>query len=35
VIAIEYARLFDEVHAKTRDLEEALRYRTGSANTST
>jgi two-component system, NtrC family, sensor kinase len=32
VIAIENARLFDEVQAKTRDLEEALRYQTGSAN---
>jgi two-component system, NtrC family, sensor kinase len=32
VIAIENARLFDEVQAKTRDLTEALRYQTGSAN---
>jgi two-component system NtrC family sensor kinase len=32
VIAVENARLFDEVHKKTRDLEEALRYQTGSAN---
>ena len=32
VIAIENVRLFDEVQAKTRDLEEALRYQTGSAN---
>jgi signal transduction histidine kinase/putative methionine-R-sulfoxide reductase with GAF domain len=32
VIAIENARLFDEVRAKTRDVEEALRYQTGSAN---
>ncbi len=32
VIAIENARLFNEVQAKTRDLEEALRYQTGSAN---
>ena len=32
VIAIENARLFDEVQAKTHDLEEALRYQTGSAN---
>ncbi|MFY9958362.1 GAF domain-containing protein, partial [Bradyrhizobium sp.] len=32
VIAIENARLFDEVQAKTRDIEEALRYQTGSAN---
>jgi two-component system, NtrC family, sensor kinase len=31
-IAIENARLFEEVQAKTRDLEEALRYQTGSAN---
>ena len=32
VIAIENVRLFDEVQTKTRDLEEALRYQTGSAN---
>jgi GAF domain-containing protein len=32
VIAIENARLFNEVQAKTHDLEEALRYQTGSAN---
>jgi GAF domain-containing protein len=32
VIAIENARLFDEVQTKTRDLEEALRHQTGSAN---
>jgi GAF domain-containing protein len=32
VIAIENARLFDEVQAKTRDLEEALTYQSGSAN---
>jgi two-component system, NtrC family, sensor kinase len=32
VIAIENARLFDEVHAKTRDLSEALTYQTGSGN---
>jgi two-component system, NtrC family, sensor kinase len=32
VIAIENARLFDEVHAKTRDLTEALTYQTGSGN---
>ena len=31
-IAIENARLFDEVQAKTRDLEQALTYQTGSAN---
>jgi two-component system, NtrC family, sensor kinase len=31
-IAIENARLFDEVQAKTRDLTEALTYQTGSAN---
>ena len=32
VIAIENTRLFNEVQAKTRDLEEALTYQTGSAN---
>ncbi len=32
VIAIENARLFDEVQAKTRDLEEAMVHLTGSAN---
>jgi two-component system, NtrC family, sensor kinase len=32
VIAIGNARLFDEVQAKTRDLEEALVYQTGSSN---
>jgi GAF domain-containing protein len=32
VIAIENARLFDEVQAKTQDLTEALTYQTGSAN---
>jgi GAF domain-containing protein len=32
VIAIENARLFEEVRAKTRDLTEALTHQTGSAN---
>ena len=32
VIAIQNARLFDEVQAKTRDLSEALVYQTGSGN---
>jgi signal transduction histidine kinase len=32
VIAMESARLFKEVQAKTRDLEEALVYQTGSGN---
>jgi two-component system NtrC family sensor kinase len=32
VIAIENVRLFDEVQAKTHDLEEALKYQTGSGN---
>ncbi|MDN4983213.1 GAF domain-containing protein [Bradyrhizobium arachidis] len=32
VIAIQNVRLFDEVQAKTRDLEEALTYQTGSSN---
>jgi PAS domain S-box-containing protein len=32
VIAIENVRLFNEVQTKTHDLEEALRYQTGSAN---
>jgi len=32
LIAIENARLFDEVQAKTHDLTEALAYQTGSGN---
>ena len=32
VIAINNARLFEEVQARTRDLTEALTYQTGSAN---
>jgi two-component system, NtrC family, sensor kinase len=32
VIAIENTRLFNEVEAKTRDLQEALTHQTGSAN---
>ncbi|WP_312015472.1 GAF domain-containing protein [Bradyrhizobium manausense] len=32
MIAIENARLFNEVQTKSRDLQEALRYQTGSAN---
>jgi len=32
VIAIGNVRLFEEVQAKTHDLEEALKYQTGSAN---
>ncbi len=32
MIAIENVRLFDEVQAKTRELEEALTYQTGSSN---
>jgi GAF domain-containing protein len=32
VIAIENARLFDEVQAKTRELTQALTYQTGSSN---
>jgi GAF domain-containing protein len=31
-IAIQNVKLFDEVQAKTRAIEEALRYQTGSAN---
>src|SRR4029079_8971773 len=31
-IAIENARLFEEVQAKTRELSEALTYQTGSSN---
>jgi GAF domain-containing protein len=32
VIAIKNTRLFDEVQTKTRDLQEALTYQTGSSN---
>jgi GAF domain-containing protein len=32
LIAIENVRLFEEVQARTQDLEEALRYQTGSAS---
>jgi len=32
VIAIQNVELFEEVQARTRDVEEALRYQTGSAN---
>ena len=32
VIALGNVRLFEEVQAKTRDLEQALKYQTGSAN---
>ncbi len=32
VLAIQNARLFDEVQAKSRDLSEALTYQTGSSN---
>src|SRR5256885_14304117 len=32
VIAIENVRLFDEVQAKTRDLEESLQFQTASAD---
>jgi two-component system, NtrC family, sensor kinase len=32
VIAIQNARLFEDVQAKTRDLKEALKYQTGTSN---